>query len=215
MISPANYRNETEFVDRHCGGSWPTSEKLLLKYQTRIYNIVLRICANPEDAADLTQQTFVRAMENLTNFRGSGTFYNWMVRIAVNLTVSHCRKNAKFHFLPFSAQRGENHRYSNCLPQEMLEEDSSFEPQRVAENKEAIRTVLAAMAGLDIPHRTVIILHDIKGVNYADIAKILDIKMGTVKSRLSRARARLRDILQDKDKARQIICRQQRSFCLF
>jgi RNA polymerase sigma-70 factor (ECF subfamily) len=173
-------------------------ERLILKYQNRIYNVILKICANKDDAAELTQETFVKVIENIDRFEARSSFYTWLFRIAVNLTLNYCQRNVRLRTESLDAaaaddDHGEDDRH---LLREFLSDDSSPDPAAVAQNKELCRIALKALMGLDDVHRAVVILRDIEGMDYAQIARVLGIELGTVKSRLSRARTNLRQILE-------------------
>ncbi len=172
-------------------------ERLLLKYQNRLYNVISRICSNPDDAAELLQDTFVKVIENIEKFQGKSSFYTWSFRIAVNLTLNHCRRRAKIGFRSLDVEAGEPGENTTQLLREFLSDDKSPDPEDVAVNRELCEVVSACLLDLEEMHRTVITLRDIEGMSYADIAQVLDIEIGTVRSRLSRARARLRRLLED------------------
>jgi RNA polymerase sigma-70 factor (ECF subfamily) len=171
-------------------------ERLVLKYQNRIYNVVLKICADPDDAAELTQETFVKIIENLNKFEGRSSFYTWAFRIAVNLTLNYCQRNAKLavHSLDSEEVRYD-HQATHAL-KEILSDDRSPDPAAMAQNKEVYEIALKALRQLDEAQRTVLILRDIEGMSYVRIAEVLGIELGTVRSRLSRARTKLREILE-------------------
>jgi RNA polymerase sigma-70 factor (ECF subfamily) len=172
-------------------------ERLILKYQNRIYNVILKICANPDDAAELTQETFVKVIENIDRFEARSSFYTWLFRIAVNLTLNHCQKAVRLQTKSLNAPDDDhNGDAGQQLLQEFLSDDSSPDPAAIAQNKELCRIALKALMGLDDVHRAVIVLRDIEGMDYAHIARVLGIELGTVKSRLSRARGNLRQILE-------------------
>lgn len=171
-------------------------ERLVLKYQNRIYNVILKICADPDDAAELTQETFVKIIENLAKFEGRSSFYTWAFRIAVNLTLNYCQRNAKLAVRSLDSEEASyDHQTSHAL-KELLSDDSSPDPAAMAQNKEVYEIAIEAIRQLDEPQRAVIVLRDIEGMSYARIAEVLDVELGTVRSRLSRARNRLRDILE-------------------
>ena len=171
-------------------------ERLVLKYQNRIYNVVLKICADPDDAAELTQETFVKIIENLDKFEGRSSFYTWAFRIAVNLTLNYCRRNAKLAIRSLDSDEGPYDHQSTHALKELLSDDKSPDPAAMAQNKEVYEIAIKAIRELDESQRAVLILRDIEGMSYARIADVLGIELGTVRSRLSRARSRLREILE-------------------
>jgi len=177
-------------------GDSAAMERLVLKYQNRIYNIVLRICANPDDAAELTQETFVKIIENLNTFEGRSSFYTWAFRIAVNLTLNYCQRNAKLVLRSLDAEEEQHDRQARQVLKEFLSDESSPDPAATAQNKELYEVALKALTKLDDAQRTVIVLRDIEGMSYTRIAEVLDVELGTVRSRLSRARSKLRQILE-------------------
>ncbi|MHC4488653.1 MAG: RNA polymerase sigma factor [Planctomycetota bacterium] len=177
-------------------GDSAAMERLILRYQNRIYNVILKICADPDDAAELTQETFVKIIENINKFEGRSGFYTWAFRIAVNLTLNYCRRNVKLDFRSLDAEQVQYNSQAKQLLRQFLSDDSSLEPAVVAQNREMCEIAVEALMKLDDAQRAVVVLRDIEGMDYARIAEVLDIKLGTVRSRLSRARSRLRQILE-------------------
>jgi RNA polymerase sigma-70 factor (ECF subfamily) len=176
-------------------GDSAATERLVLKYQNRIYNVVLKICADPDDAAELTQETFVKILENLSKFEGRSSFYTWAFRIAVNLTLNYCQRNAKLVVRSLDIEQEQYSSQARHAIKELLSDDSSPDPAALAQDKELHEIALAALARLDEAQKAVLVLRDIEGMSYARIAEVLGIEIGTVRSRLSRARTKLRDIL--------------------
>jgi RNA polymerase sigma-70 factor (ECF subfamily) len=156
----------------------------------------LRICANPDDAAELTQDTFVKVIENIDKFEGRSSFYTWAFRIGVNLTLNYCQRSVKLGFKSLDAEDNEDDDKDRGGLKEFLTDDSLPDPAAVAQNKELCRIVIKALMKLDDTQRAVVVLRDIEGMNYAQIAEVLDIELGTVRSRLSRARTNLREIME-------------------
>jgi RNA polymerase sigma-70 factor (ECF subfamily) len=156
----------------------------------------LRICANPDDAAELTQDTFVKVIENIDKFEGRSSFYTWAFRIGVNLTLNYCQRSVKLGFKSLDAEDNEDDDKDRGVLKEFLTDDSLPDPAVVAQNKELCRIVIKALMKLDDAQRAVVVLRDIEGMNYAQIAEVLDIELGTVRSRLSRARTNLREIME-------------------
>jgi RNA polymerase sigma-70 factor (ECF subfamily) len=183
-------------IERGRKGDSAAIECLVLKYQNRIYNVVLKICADPDDAAELTQETFVKIIENLDKFEGRSSFYTWAFRIAVNVTLNYCQKNAKLAVRSLDSEEGSYDPQATRALKELLSDDRSPDPAAMAQDKEAYEIAVQALRRLDDAQRTVLVLRDIEGMSYARIAEVLGIELGTVRSRLSRARTRLREILE-------------------
>ena len=177
-------------------GDSAAMELLILKYQNRIYNVILKICADTDDAAELTQETFVKVIENIDKFQGRSGFYTWAFRIAVNLTLNYCQKNARMAIKSLDAEQELYNEQTKQLLKHFLSDDSALDPSAVAQNKELFEIAFKALMELDDAQRTVVVLRDIEGMNYAQIAEVLGIELGTVRSRLSRARAKLREFLE-------------------
>ena len=183
-------------VEQFRWGDSAAMEQLILRYQNRIYNVILKICANADDAAELTQETFVKVIENIDEFEGRSGFYTWAFRIAVNLTLNYCKRSVKLGIRSLDAENDEHNRQARGVLKEFLSDDSSPDPAVVAQNKELCEIAIKSLMRLEDPQRAVVVLRDIEGMNYAQIAKVLDVELGTVKSRLSRARSNLREILE-------------------
>ncbi len=189
--------NDAVLIEQYRNGDSEAMEQLVLKYQNRIYNVILKICADPDDAAELTQETFVKVIENLDKFEGRSGFYTWTFRIAVNLTLNYCQRNSRLVFRSLDAEQQQDDSQVKQVLKDFLSDDRSPDPAAELQNKELHRIAAKALIGLDEAHRSVIVLRDIEGMSYARIAEVLDIELGTVRSRLSRARGKMRDILED------------------
>ncbi len=187
---------DDESLVRRCQHGDPEAMScLIVKYQDRVYNTIRKICSNHDDAAELTQDTFVKVLENIGTFRGQSAFYTWLFRVAVNLTLNHCRK--RFKLSPVSLDAS-----SEPLGKEkeqiinVLADASQNDPAQLVQQKELVQVMLDAIARLNEEHRTVLVLRDIEQMSYTQIAEVLEIEPGTVKSRLSRARTALRELLE-------------------
>ena len=185
--------DEASLVAQAKAGNMDSAERLILKYQDRVYNTILKMCSNTDDAAELTQDTFVRVIQNLKNFEGQSSFYTWMFRIAVNLTLNFCKKNSRVSFQPLQSEPDEE--LKKQLKDYLIDKTSPQPPEIVA-TKELHGLILKALEKLDADQRAVVILCDIEQMSYAEIAETLDIEIGTVKSRIARGRKNLREILE-------------------
>jgi len=171
-------------------------ERLILKYKDRIYNVIYRICGNAEDSSELTQDAFVKIIENIYKFQGRSSFYTWAFRIAVNLTLNHCRRRIRLQTSSLDAELGGDSEVAKATLKDYLEDKNATDPAQIAQGEENIELILKAINQLDDDQRTVVVLRDIEGMDYAQIAQVVNIELGTVKSRLSRARANLRANLE-------------------
>ncbi len=188
--------DDAVLVEQWRQGDSEAAERLILKYQNRTYNVILKICANADDAAELTQETFVKVIENIDKFEGRSSFYTWTFRIAVNLTLNYCQRSGRHVLRSLDAEDDEHDGQARQQLKEFLNDDSSPDPAAVAVNKELCEIVIASLMKLKDAQRTVLVLRDIEGMNYAQIAEVLDVELGTVRSRLSRARSNLREIME-------------------
>jgi len=170
-------------------------ERLIVKYQNRIYNVILKMCGNIDDAAELSQDAFVKAIENIYTFEGRSSFYTWLFRIAVNLTLNFCKRNVKLGIT--SIEAGDCNEQTRTSLKQILTNYDAPDPAVVTENREICDLIIKAIMNLDDDQRVVVVLRDIEGMNYSQIAGVLDTELGTVKSRLSRARRNLRESLED------------------
>ncbi len=197
MTETANINVDDAVLVEQCRrGDSGAIERLILRYQNRIYNVILKICANTDDAADLTQDTFVKVLENIDRFRGQSSFYTWAFRIAVNLTLSYCKRNVRLGITSLDTEDYGSGDRAKASLKDFLADDSSPDPAAVAQNKELCGLAIKALMRLDEVQRTVVVLRDIEDMSYAQIAEVLEVELGTVKSRLSRARGNLREIME-------------------
>lgn len=187
---------DATLVDRARKGDMQAFASLVAKYQERVLNVVYRLCGRWAEAEELAQETFLKAMQSLPQFRGSSGFYTWLFRIAVNLAVSYRRRAGRVSFRSLSVGEEGDSSLADTLTSGLAErrEASPSAAASAAERKERVRK---ALDELDEEFRTVIVLRDIEEMDYGQIAQVLDLPSGTVKSRLHRARCLLRDKLSD------------------
>ena len=160
---------------------------LVQRYQDRLYPTMLRLTGSPDDALDLLQDAFLRAFEKLGSFHGGSSFYTWVYRIAVNLALSGRRRRRSMRVV--GLQRGE----SSIDPPG---DPTTTDPTLPLERRERAASIQAALNALADDHRAVVIMKEFDGLRYEEIAAILEVPVGTVRSRLHRARLELRDRLQ-------------------
>lgn len=163
-------------------------ESLMTAYENRIYSLALRSTGSEQDAADITQEVFLRAWKNLDSFRGDSSLSTWLYRVTSNLCVDFARKKAA-EGMPTSIDDEES------PAADLADASRMAQPEAAAENSELREELQFALAQLSEEHRRVVLLRDVAGMTYTDIARTLGLEEGTVKSRLARARASLRKIL--------------------
>ena len=181
---------------RQCqNGNLEAMSCLIVKYQDRIYNAILKICQNHDDAAELTQDTFVKVLENIDSFHGKSSIYTWLFRVAVNHTLNYCKRRFKLSPVSLDAENDQIEESKGKLAAVLAAPDG-LDPAVVAQQKELLQIVVNLIGQLAQEYRVVLVLRDIEQMTYAEIAEVLRIETGTVKSRLSRARAKLRQLLE-------------------
>jgi RNA polymerase sigma-70 factor (ECF subfamily) len=168
---------------------------LITKYQDRVYNTILKICQNRDDAAELTQDTFVKVIENINKFRGQSGFYTWLFRVAVNLTLNYCKRRFKLSPVSLDADNMDLEKSKERLAALLANPDGA-DPAVIAQQKELAQIIVNLIGQLSQEHRVVLVLRDIEQMSYAQIADVLRIEHGTVKSRISRARRMLRELME-------------------
>ncbi len=174
-------------VQRARTGDMNAFETLFQKYQKPIYNMLLRMLRSADDASDLTQDTFIKAYRALGSLREEAIFYPWLRQIAVNLARNQWKRAGRIHInsTDDTQTTDEGEELSRELP------DWTANPERLAQDAELRNKVEQAVSTLSDDHRTVITLHHLEGLQVSEIAELLGISVGTVKSRLSRARDQL------------------------
>ncbi|MFQ3580458.1 MAG: sigma-70 family RNA polymerase sigma factor [Chloracidobacterium sp.] len=184
---------EVELLDGIRAGSHAAFETLVTAHQKPIYNLLLRVLGDPEDAADVLQETFLSAYRGAQTFRGDCDIRTWLYRIAVNRAANHrrwwrCRRQASTVSLDAEPEDGQL-----SLSETLAAPDATPEQQALWRERQA--QVLAALATLKFDFRVAVVMRDIRGMSYEDIASALELSMGTVKSRIARGREMLRAAL--------------------
>jgi len=177
----------TDWVRRAQEGDVRAFEQLFQQYQRGIYNTVYQMVRNDADAADLTQEVFVRAYRALPRLQTPEAFTSWLYRIAVNLSRNWLRDRGRVRVesLELPGDDGEEGNTREIA-------DPSGDPASLAQTKDMQEWVRKAIAGLSPDHRAVVTLHHLEGISVEEIAQMMDCSIGTVKSRLSRARDHLK-----------------------
>lgn len=195
---------DAELLRKARGGDRQAYGQIVVLYQDRLFNAVLRLVGDPEEARELTQEAFTRGLMKLDSFRGDAAPYTWLFRIAMNLAISRLRKVQRRRVFSLDsggngngryASRGGNEDQASNLIDRIARDPGDLPPEDL-ERRERHGQVLAALGRLDPEYRAVLVMRDVEGFDYQQMADVLGLPLGTLKSRLFRARLALRDELQ-------------------
>ena len=192
--SPFRGRKDAELVAACCAGRKAAFDELVARHQDRIFNLAFRLTGNRDDAAEMAQETFLKAYRALKSFRRESAFGTWVFRIAVNTVRSRQRFRA-VRPAEVSLQSAKSRDEGGSRNRMETLEARDPGPDEEASRAERRWIVGEAVAQMDEEQRIMIVLRDIEGRDYAEIAGLLECPRGTVKSRLHRARMALKDIL--------------------
>lgn len=177
---------DAQLIDDTLAGNRAAFGELVRRYEGRLFNTLVHMVGSREEAEDVSQEAFVQAFLKLDTFRGRSAFYTWLYRIAFNVSVSRKRR-----------RRAE-------VSMDLHRERTGEEPEEAGEGpgerilrEEQVQQVRGAIGDLHDEHRAIVVLREIEGCDYETIAEILDVPVGTVRSRLHRARLQLRDQLKE------------------
>jgi RNA polymerase sigma-70 factor, ECF subfamily len=178
--------DDAQLIDKTLAGNRAAFGELVHKYQGRLFNTILHVVGSREEAEDVAQEAFVQAFVKLDSFRGRSAFYTWLYRIAFNLAVSRRRRRRTEISMDLHRERtGEE------------PEEAGQGPSEQVLRQEQVRQVRGAIEALNAEHRAILVLREMEGCGYETIADILDLPVGTVRSRLHRARLQLREQLKE------------------
>jgi RNA polymerase sigma-70 factor, ECF subfamily len=183
---------EAAVIEQLKAGSDEAFAWLIARYQQPLYSLIYRVLPNPGDAADVTQDVFIKVFRGISRFNGDASLRTWIYRIALHEALNQRRwwSRHRRHEVTIEAEGDEPH---PCLADTL--EDHQESPFDMAAHAEIAARVEAALREVPEPFRTVVVLRDIEGFGYEEIAEILNANLGTVKSRLMRGRAHLKSRL--------------------
>jgi len=193
-------RPDVALLQRAQRGDRAAYGQIVVLYQDRLYNAVVRLVGDREEARELTQEAFTRGLSGIDSFRGDASPYTWLFRIAVNLSISQLRKVQRKRVFSLdgsgnpSGRDGEDQ--AAGLMDRVSREKGGESPLQGMERREEGEAVLAALGRIDAEYRAVLVMRDIEGFDYQQMADVLNLPLGTLKSRLFRARLALRDELK-------------------
>jgi len=183
----ADKADDLSLINRFKAGDISAFEEILLRHQDKIYNLCRRMLGNSHDAEDAAQDVFLKAYQNLNRFKPESSLHTWLFRIAVNTCIDYKRK-------PFFESLFKTSTEGDVFVIERPADSPS--PDRLYESKQIDDAIQLALSRLSAKLRVVIVLKEIEGLPYDKIAEVLDVSIGTVKSRISRAREELKEFLK-------------------
>lgn len=182
---------EAAIVRKVLGGDANAFETLVLEYEKNVYNIALRMTGNSEDAADMTQEAFIKAYNFLQSFRGDSKFSVWLYRIVSNVCLDFLRSKNRRPTVSLSVEDDDGE------DTQLDVADESQSPELLLDRKLTRESVRRGLDSLPPDYRQILLLREIQGLSYDEIAQALGLEVGTVKSRIFRARKRLCNFLID------------------
>ncbi|MEE9304913.1 MAG: sigma-70 family RNA polymerase sigma factor [bacterium] len=175
------------FLVEQCrAGDEEACEALVRQYQERVFALISRMTGDPDRVEDIAQEVFLKAFRSLKSFRGGSRFYTWLYRITVNTVLNTMRSQGRRQETSLDALGGLE-----------VQADADMEPAEVTARLELARRVREAIDQLEEPYRVIIYLRELEDLSYEEIAEVVELPVGTVKSRLFRARQHLKGLLQD------------------
>jgi RNA polymerase sigma-70 factor (ECF subfamily) len=181
---------EKLLLKRSQQGDVAAFEQLIAKHQTLAYNVAYRILGNEEDAKDATQEALIKVFRNINKFKGDASFGTWLYRIVVNSCNDYIRKHRKV--VTYSIDN-EIETDEGTMKKELADESPG--PELAYETKDMQKIVQTALGKLPEANRIVVVLRDIQGFSYDEIAQMIEVPVGTVKSRINRGRDMLKNLL--------------------
>jgi RNA polymerase sigma-70 factor (ECF subfamily) len=185
---------DRKLVERCQKGDPKAFRVLVERYQRRVFSIAFGLVHNKEDALDITQEAFVKVHRYIGNFQGSSSFYTWLYRIVINLCIDFLRKSSKTVAVDYDDQLQHGSRIEGDI--NILSQEFDENPAKVFKQKELGEQILKALDDLPGKHKEIILMREVDGMSYEDMARILKISKGTVMSRLFHARQKLQNKLK-------------------
>lgn len=189
---------ERRLIERARRGDQGALGDLLAAYHKRVYHVCLRMVSNEDDAAELTQDVLLRAMQHINGFKGDSRFSTWLIRIAMNQSVSHLRRRKVRTTV--SLDHIHNGDDQAAPLKTFIASDREPSAEQSVEIEEQVERLTRALGTLDVSLRSVIVLRDLQGMDYQGMAETLSVPVGTIKSRLFRARLALQQAMDPGNK---------------
>lgn len=179
-------------VQRVQAGQVGAYDQLVQKYREQIFGVIYNMTSNREDASDLTQETFIKAFRAIGRFKGKSSFFTWLYRIAMNSTMTFLKKRSRRRYISY--ENIDEEASGAEIVERLTATNRSEKGALISELQEKLND---ALQKLSPKHRTVVVLHEIEGLEHAEIAEITGSSVGTIRSRLHYAKLQLQSYLQD------------------
>ena len=193
LVQSTDSANINSLVDRAVCGNFEAFDQIMVHYRERMYGVIYNMTLNHSDAADLTQETFVKAFRSISKFKKKSSFFTWLYRIGVNLTLTFLKRKRKrklFSFDHFLGNSEANDRHSEFTSKEVTSDKFTL-------LNELHEKLNEALSKLSDKHRTIVVLYEIDGLSHREISEIMKCTEGTVRSRLHYAKLQLQSLLKD------------------
>jgi RNA polymerase sigma-70 factor (ECF subfamily) len=185
---------ESLFVSRLCANEDAAYDELVRTYHTGIYHLACRMLSDPAESADVTQDVFVKVFKNIARFRGQCSLKTWIYKVAVSEILNRLRWSRR-RFRHQTVSLDDEPVNEQGSPNPIQVPDRGPDPEVALQNRERGDAIQAALTKLSRQHRSIVVLRDVQGFSYEEISQILGVSIGTVKSRLARARDELKKSL--------------------
>ena len=180
-------------VKKAVSGSFEAFDQIMVHYRERLYGVIYNMTMNHSDAADLTQETFVKAFRSISKFKQKSSFFTWLYRIGVNLTLTFLKRKRSKKFFSFDHFFGESDKIDTNI--EFSSKDfTSVKNTLLNELHEKLNEALSKLSD---KHRTIVVLYEIDGLSHREISQIMKCTEGTVRSRLHYAKVQLQSLLKE------------------
>jgi len=191
-----NAHDDLALVRRAQGGDRAAFKALYDRYHRRVYAVAVSVLKSPSDASDVVQEAFVKVHKHLGDFQGASSFYTWLYRISMNLAIDQLRRRKTARHVDYddAIGRAEDDAEANSALGPTLD---GQDPGKTHSRKELAGKIQAALATLPEYHRQVIVLREVEGLSYEEIAKIMKVPKGTIMSRLFHARRKMQSALAE------------------
>lgn len=182
--------DEKILISKAKEGDKKAFEEIISLYEKKVFSTIYYMVKNENEVEDIAQEVFVKIYRNLKNFKEESSLYTWIYRITINVCIDELKKRKNVVYIDEKIETADGE-------MEMQLEDTSKGPEHLAEDDELKRKITKCIRKLPVDQRTMIVLRDIKGFTYMEIAEMTKINLGTVKSKINRARAALKQILEE------------------